>query len=155
MAHIHELIDFVVTAFIVHENKVLLVHHKELNWWLPVGGHIELDEDPEEALFREIKEESGISKEELTILSDKPNLNPVDAKILYRPNFLDIHTINEKHKHIGLNYLLLSRTDQVLLAEKEHYQIKWFTLTEVEKMQLKEAVLYYCKEALKLASTKN
>ena len=58
MAHIHEKIDFVSTAIIVHRDKVLLVHHRGLKLWLPVGGHIELDEDPEEALFREIKEET-------------------------------------------------------------------------------------------------
>jgi ADP-ribose pyrophosphatase YjhB (NUDIX family) len=52
MPHIHELYDFVVTVFIVHKDKVLLVHHPRYGKWIPMGGHIELDEDPEEALFR-------------------------------------------------------------------------------------------------------
>ena len=47
MAHIHEKIDFTVAIFVVHEGKVLLIHHRNLNKWLPLGGHIELDEDPE------------------------------------------------------------------------------------------------------------
>jgi len=40
MAHIHAEIDFVVSGFITHEDKVLLVNHKKLNLWLPPGGHI-------------------------------------------------------------------------------------------------------------------
>src|SRR5688572_4876274 len=62
MAHIHELIDLVVSAFIVHptEPKVLLVHHKGLNGWYAVGGHVELHETTDEALDREIEEETGL-----------------------------------------------------------------------------------------------
>ena len=56
MPHIHDLYDFVVSAFIVHKGKVLLIYHKRYHEWLPIGGHIELDEDPQEALYREIKE---------------------------------------------------------------------------------------------------
>src|SRR5437870_13414328 len=55
MAHIHEKIDFTVAIFVVHDGKVLLVHHRRLDKWLPLGGHIELDEDPENAALREAK----------------------------------------------------------------------------------------------------
>jgi len=60
MAHIHEKIDFTVAIFIVHEEKILLIHHRKLDKWLPLGGHIELDEDPEQAALREAHEELGI-----------------------------------------------------------------------------------------------
>ena len=43
MPHIHEKIDFTVSLFIVEGEKVLLVHHKKLDRWLPIGGHIELE----------------------------------------------------------------------------------------------------------------
>ena len=46
MAHIHEKIDFTVAIFVVHDGKILLIHHRKLDKWLPLGGHIELDEDP-------------------------------------------------------------------------------------------------------------
>ena len=39
MGHIHKLIDFVVEVFVVYKDKVLLVYHKELNKWLPIGWH--------------------------------------------------------------------------------------------------------------------
>ena len=63
MAHIHEKIDFTVAIFVVHERKVLVVHHRKLDQWLPLGGHIELEEDPEQAALREAEEESGLEVE--------------------------------------------------------------------------------------------
>jgi NUDIX domain len=57
MPHLHELMDFAVVALVVHQNRVLLIYHKQLqrlHKWLPLGGHLELDENPEQALFREI-----------------------------------------------------------------------------------------------------
>lgn len=59
MAHIHEKIDFAVSLFVLRDRKALLVHHRNLNQWLPLGGHIELDEEPEQAALREAREEIG------------------------------------------------------------------------------------------------
>jgi hypothetical protein len=42
MAHIHERIDFTVAIFVVHADRVLVIHHRKLDRWLPLGGHIEL-----------------------------------------------------------------------------------------------------------------
>ena len=41
MAHLHDRIDFTVAIFVVNADKVLLVHHRQLDKWLPLGGHIE------------------------------------------------------------------------------------------------------------------
>jgi 8-oxo-dGTP pyrophosphatase MutT (NUDIX family) len=53
MPHLHEKIDFTVALFVVQDRKVLVVLHRKLGKWLPLGGHIELDEDPEQAALRE------------------------------------------------------------------------------------------------------
>ncbi len=37
MAHIHEKIDFTVAIFVVHAGKILLIHHRKLDKWLPLG----------------------------------------------------------------------------------------------------------------------
>ncbi len=52
MPHIHELYDFTASAYILHptESKILLLLHKKLGKWLQPGGHIELSEDPLQAL---------------------------------------------------------------------------------------------------------
>jgi len=50
-------LDIVVAGYLVKDGKVLLVDHKLLNCWLPVGGHIDKNETPDDALRREVKEE--------------------------------------------------------------------------------------------------
>ncbi len=156
MSHINKLIDYTVCAYIIFNNeqsssssKVLLIHHKVLNKWLPIGGHIELDEDPEEGLIREIKEESGL---EMEILSEKPQVISPGNKFLYTPNFLDIHDIDSTHKHVGFVYFCKAKSDQVKLAEKEHNQIRWFSKSELDDKEYKisEAVKFYSKKALEL-----
>lgn len=49
-----------VSAYLEREGKYLLVLHKRLQTWLPVGGGIEPGERPAEAVVREIHEETGI-----------------------------------------------------------------------------------------------
>lgn len=51
---------FTATAIIVHDNKALLHLHKKLNIWLPMEGHIDRDELPQDAVLREVKEECGL-----------------------------------------------------------------------------------------------
>ena len=62
MPHIHNKIDFTVEVFIVYDNKVLLRKHDKYGMWLSVGGHIELDEDSNQAALREVKEEVGLEE---------------------------------------------------------------------------------------------
>lgn len=152
MAHIHKDIDFVAQAFIVHKGKVLLIHHKGQNRWLAVGGHIELDEDPETALFREIEEESGLNKKDLKIFSKKPSPNFSGLEFLYPPTFLDIHDIKPGHRHVSFVYFFSSKTNKVRLKEDEHYQIRWFSKKDLEdkKYNLWPGVIFYSSFALKL-----
>jgi ADP-ribose pyrophosphatase YjhB (NUDIX family) len=54
---------FTASALIIDNNKVLLVYHNKLDVWLYPGGHVEDDENPDEALFREVREETGLEVE--------------------------------------------------------------------------------------------
>jgi 8-oxo-dGTP pyrophosphatase MutT (NUDIX family) len=155
MPHIHDLIDFTVAAYIVNNGKVALVNHLQLKRWMPVGGHIELNEDPEEALFREIKEETGIDKNELTVLSSKPEIVSDGTKFLFTPSFLDIHKITDTHRHVGITYLLASKTDKLILAADEHKGLRWFNPEELEskKFDISPAVKFYASESIKLSNS--
>jgi len=151
MPHIHEKIDFVASAWIVHEDKILLVYHKLLQAWLPVGGHIELDETPDEALLREVKEECGL---DIEIIGEKPPyIEGSSARFLWRPAYVDIHPFNYKHQHIGLEYFAKAKSSSVRLAEDEHEKIKWFTEKELDDPQynIPIAVKFLAKKALEAA----
>ncbi len=151
MAHIHDLIDFTVVVFAVYKKKVLLIFHKELQKWLPLGGHIELDENPEQALFRETKEESGL---EIELLGRKSPPRFKGRKILHTPSYLDIHDINEKHRHIALVYFAKAKSGKVKLAPEEHEQIRWFSKAELDDSfyKIQPDIKFYAGEALKIAS---
>jgi 8-oxo-dGTP pyrophosphatase MutT (NUDIX family) len=160
MAHIHEKIDFTVAIFVVHGGKILLIHHRKLNAWLPLGGHIELDEDPEQAALREAKEESGL---EVTLLGERPPTTGPGTRALIAPRFLDIHRISDTHEHIGLIYWARpknsvdepagrrrSQEADVQCATEEHHDIRWCSAAELDTLQppMSAAVKWYCRKAI-------
>lgn len=147
MAHIHEKIDFTVAIFVVCDGKVLVIHHRKLGKWLPLGGHIELDEDPEQAAVREAKEESGLDVE---LIGERPPTTSPGTRALIVPRFLDIHRINDTHEHIGMIYWARPKNGKLTLASEEHLDILWCTKEDLEKLSppMSEAVKWYCHKAL-------
>jgi 8-oxo-dGTP pyrophosphatase MutT (NUDIX family) len=147
MAHIHEKIDFTVAIFVVHDHKVLLIHHRKLDKWLPLGGHIELDEDPEAAALREAREESGL---EVELLGERPPTTGPGTRALIAPRFLDIHRISETHEHIGMIYWARPKKGEVTLATEEHHDIRWCSKSDLESLNpaIAPAVRWYCEQAI-------
>src|SRR5450759_2703312 len=147
MAHIHEKIDFTVAIFVVRDEKILLIHHLNLDKWLPLVGHIELHEDPEQAALREAKEESGLDVE---LLGERPPTTSPGTRALIAPRFLDIHRINDTHEHIGLIYWARPKNGTLALAPEEHHDIRWFSGEDLEKLSppMTGAVKWYCRQAL-------
>jgi 8-oxo-dGTP pyrophosphatase MutT (NUDIX family) len=147
MAHIHEKIDFTVAIFIVHDDKILVIHHRNLKKWLPLGGHIELDEDPEAAALREAKEESGLDVE---LLGQRPPTTGPGTRALIAPRFLDIHRISDTHEHIGMIYWARPKSGTVTLAPAEHHDIRWCSAQDLNHLQpqMSDAVKWYCLKAL-------
>lgn len=132
MAHIHEKIDFTASVYIVHGGKILLHKHKVLGIWLPPGGHIELDEDPNEAAIREAKEETGLDVE----LVGKRTVydTPFGASDLIPPRFLNRHFYDAKrtHEHVDMAFFGRSASDAAR-PEVEGGEIRWFTKEELER----------------------
>ena len=152
MAHIHEKIDFTVAIFVVHEDKVLVIHHRNLNKWLPLGGHIELDEDPEIAALREAKEESGLDVE---LLGERPPTTGPGTRALIAPRFLDIHRITSTHEHIGMIYWARPKNGTLTLASAEHHDIRWCSASDLDHLQppMDNAVKWYCRKAIEEVSS--
>jgi len=148
VAHLHEKIDFTVSVFIVKDQQVLFIFHKQLNRWLPIGGHIELDENPEEAAIREAKEESGL---EVELVGERPPLNQEKGFIpLLNPGYLDIHLIKEPHWHIGMVYFARVKSGEVKLNSEEHKDIRWLRAADMKDANwgLSKPLQFYAMEAL-------
>jgi 8-oxo-dGTP pyrophosphatase MutT (NUDIX family) len=76
-----------VAIFVVHAGRNLVVGHRNLDKWRPLGGHIELDEAPETAALREAKEERGL---EVELPGERPPTTEPGTRALIAPRFLDI-----------------------------------------------------------------
>ena len=153
MPHIHEKIDFAVEAFIVHDGKVLLRMHNKYGLWLPPGGHIELDEDPAEAVVREAKEEVGL---DIVLRGETFRSSDSDPrrKSLIPPRFMGRHWIDDKHEHVCMYYFATSETDQVVPSGDDRSdEWHWFTEEELKdpKYGVKEDIRFYATRALKAA----
>jgi 8-oxo-dGTP pyrophosphatase MutT (NUDIX family) len=154
MAHIHEKIDFTVAIFVVQHGRILLIHHRRLDKWLPLGGHIELDEDPEQAALREAEEESGL---EVELLGERPPTTEAGTRALIAPRFLDIHRITDTHEHIGMIYWARPRNGTLTLAAEEHHDIRWCAASDLDMLQppMSNAVKWYCRKAIAEISSGN
>lgn len=152
MPHLHEKIDFTVAIFIVRDRRVLVVLHRKLGKWLPIGGHIELDEDPEQAALREALEESGL---QIALLGQRPPTTEPGTRALIAPRFLDIHRISGTHEHIGMIYFARPVGGSLALAAEEHLDIRWCSPEELDRLEppMTGAVKWYCLQAIAEVST--
>ncbi|MCX6744116.1 MAG: NUDIX domain-containing protein [Candidatus Parcubacteria bacterium] len=141
---------FTATTFIVHQNKVLLHLHKKLNIWIPVGGHIDRDELPQETAVREIKEESGL---DVILFNPDKQVAMGDVRQLIRPMYILLENINQFHQHIDFMYFAQADTFELSPQNNETNNLKWFTSEEVIKLEgAPENAKKLSVEAIKLLS---
>lgn len=163
MPHIHtepDQIDYTTDVFIVYKDKVLFRFHDKHKKWLVPGGHIELDETPQQAAVREVKEEVGLDIELYTpyILpifseNDSSALASPEYQELIPPQGMNIHSVSKDHKHISLVYFAKSETDKIIEPEGEEKSggCIWLTKTEmVAHSELHESMKNYGLKALEL-----
>lgn len=131
-----------VHVFNPTSNQFLLVKHKKLGKWVQPGGHIEMNEDPEEAAIRETYEETGLHVE----LVGKRYPRETD---FIKPLALQRNAVKPDHIHIDIIYMAVPTTDENLIFnEKETEGLKWFSLEEIldNNFETFDDVKEWCKE---------
>lgn len=152
MPHIHTQDgqhDLTVSMYIIRTDfeqpKLMLHMHKKVNVWLQFGGHVELNENPWQAVEHELLEETGYEFSQLKLLQPQDRLlelNTGHAILHPQPAYVNTHPIatpdlkGAKHYHIDLGYVFV--TDQEPkheLAAGESSTIKLFTRAELDGIQ--------------------
>ena len=96
---------FTATGFVVNGDATLLHWHHRVQAWLPPGGHVEPDEDPVQAVLREVKEETGLDVElfPTQYVPEISNLDQVPA-----PRTILVEDVYDQkvgaHQHIDMIY---------------------------------------------------
>jgi len=133
---------FTATGIVINSKKqVLMIFHKKLNVWLPPGGHVEENELPDNAVLREIFEETGIKAE---ILPTKQVLNSTDGRCreLVRPFTILLEDIegDGTHNHIDLIYLCVAMNEELIIDKSEASDIGWFSFEQIVDLETFENV---------------
>jgi 8-oxo-dGTP pyrophosphatase MutT (NUDIX family) len=126
------------SAFIVDATgtRFLLTHHKKLDRWLQLGGHVDGEADVLQAAVREAREESGMER-----FSVLPVLG-----VAGMPLDVDVHVIpargrEPQHEHHDVRFLLRAEAGQDLRRSDESHDLRWFDLADLERVLDEESVL--------------
>ena len=119
---------FTATGFVVDGPRTLLQWHRRLQQWMPPGGHIEVDEDPVQAVLREVEEETGLVAEVIPMQQFANFTYPEQLPAPYTILIEDIPGPGEPHKHIDLIYFCRPVDGSVGAADQI---LRWVTKDEL------------------------
>jgi 8-oxo-dGTP diphosphatase len=124
------------SGYLVHEGKVLLVHNKSNNKWVPPGGHLENDETPDQAVIREVKEETSLDVE---IISAYPSAFSGDNNSTPIPMPFHLDVVREDFDSPRIGYYFYVRTkgnpEKIILLDSEAYSFGWFSESEINNLK--------------------
>jgi len=128
------VMHFCIGAIIIRDGKILMIDRKKYPYgWACIAGHIDEGEVPEEALIREVQEESGYDVENFELLFEEEIDNPCSR---------DVQT----------HYWYVYKADvsgQITKNEEETKDIKWVDLNSIQDLTL-EPVWDYIFKKLKI-----
>lgn len=118
----HQFVPGHITAscYVIDDRgRLLLHHHRRLNRWLQMGGHVEPGEQPVDAALREAAEESGLR--DLQLMQD----GIAD---------LDVHVIpagrgEPEHRHFDVRYIARTVSPEAIAMDaQESNELIWVDL---------------------------
>lgn len=128
----------VATAYVVRGDKTLLLKHRKLGLWLPPGGHVEPGETPDEAVRREVREETG-----LDIDFVEPPRPPVmdDERVtsLHQPQRVQVEAIPGHDHHVDLVYFTAARPGPEPSSAEGH-EMRWHGAADLDAGHLTDEI---------------
>ena len=112
-----------VTAVTRDGDRFLLARQRDTARWSLVGGGVEVDEQPRDAVIRKVTEELGVAPEVLRVIGayGGPELHNV------LPN-------GDEVAYVTTAYECRLPRDPMVLEQEELHEVAWFTRTEIGQL---------------------
>jgi 8-oxo-dGTP pyrophosphatase MutT (NUDIX family) len=107
------------------------------------GGHIELNENPWQAITHELKEETGYDIDQLQIMQPKDRLKHLGSNQLHPTpiSYLTHPFTDEPHYHTDIAFLFVtSQEPRHSIGKDESPQIKLYSHAEVQDLDTYENI---------------
>lgn len=143
MPHIHTepgQHDSTASAYIVRvdkgEPRLLLHQHKKLGVFLQIGGHVELKENPWQAVLHEIREESGYDPNQLSLLQPRLRIRHLTGVDLIPNPVVNLsHEFMDGHVHDDMAWALVTdERPRHSVGQGESNGLHFFSEAELRKL---------------------
>lgn len=118
---------FSVAVYARRGEQVLVIEHRRLATWLPIGGELESGETPLEAARRELREETGLEGRFRPLARALDGVPP--GLIGYEE-----HPAGSKGQHLNFVFVTEVAADAEVTPNDEFGAWRWVTRTELEAL---------------------
>lgn len=120
---------WITTIYLIRpDGKVLLSMNKNMKTWIPIGGHIDIGETPEEAVIREVAEETGFSFE----FASLPEIYHRGQMRVIKPYHIQIEKVHHHGHHINIVFFGRCTKWNDKKETDENEELRWFSAQELE-----------------------